>query len=165
METKKLELELKHITPYLPYKLKCMLTFDMRDDFAEEDWVTDNEVFNKGAIWTYAGYCDDDLCIPLGDGDFSGLLIRNDKCYISVGKAAKPILRPISKYHLNIAGGKVMDILGCTIDQVHELWDLASGDKKLNDITLGLYDVMNKKHIDYNNLIDQGLAVNINTIK
>ena len=71
----------------------------------------------------------------------------------------KPLLRPLSDFTGKKTGREVMDMLNCTLAQVHELWKLEDGAITLEQVTVGLYNVMNKNHIDYNNLIGKGLAI------
>jgi len=90
------KLTLNDLCGYFPFDLKCQFIQDLRDEFSESDWIEDIEIFDKGAIWSYAGYADKDLCIPLGEGDFSGFLIRKGKTYASVGNSVKPIFRNLA---------------------------------------------------------------------
>lgn len=159
-----MELEFKYIAGYLPYGLKGVLIHDLKSDFEECDWVEDFEIFSKGSIWTYAGYADEDLCLPLGEGEFSGFLIRNKTCYTSVGNSIKPILRPLSDYFRK-TGKQVMDELNCSLDVVQEIWELTDGRKKLDQISVKTYNVMRENQIDFNRLIEAGLAADINTIE
>ena len=69
------ELSIEQIGRRLAFGLKGVLIHDLRDDYGYEDWIEDVEIFNKGTIWTYAGYADKDLNLPMGEGDFSGFLI------------------------------------------------------------------------------------------
>ena len=94
METKQIKLE--YLAPYLPYGLKGVLVHDLTDDFLGEDWWgEDISIFEMGKIWQYAGFADEDLSVPLGEGEFSGFLIRYKNTYTSVGNSIKPIFRPI----------------------------------------------------------------------
>lgn len=159
-----MKLELRHLIPYLPYGVRGILTQDLRDDFQCEDWLEDIEIINKGAIWQYAGYADDDLFIPLGEGDFSGLLIRNGNTYTSVGNSIKPILRPLSDLIKIISIGNNE---GWETDWVDYIFDIEG---KLNEANIlifpyNLIEFLLEKHIDVFGLIKQGLAININNLK
>ena len=122
-----MKLELKHLAPYLPYKLKISYS-------------------NPRVHWNIMS---PNHLSDLGNDDFGQF---------------KPILRPLSEYYKGKTGGVVMKELGCSLTVAHELWDLASGDKALSQISYECIEVMNRNHIDYNYLIDKGLAIDINTI-
>lgn len=85
----------KTLTAGLMHGLNGQLIHDLREEFYDEDFVTDIEIFNKGSVWTYAGYSD--VCLPIGEGDFHGFLIKhNSGEYCCVGKSVKPFLFPMS---------------------------------------------------------------------
>src|SRR5690606_12169699 len=90
-----MKLEIKHLSPYLPYRLKGVLTSDRNEDFEDEDWY-ENGKLHKGAIWQLCGYADGDLNIPLGDGEFDGFLWRNGYTYVCFNRGIKPVLRPLT---------------------------------------------------------------------
>ena len=73
------------------------MTSDYLDEFGHyDDWSGKEEDYKKGAVWTYAGEIDEDLMIPLGDGDISRVF-KKDNTYISIKcNGIKPILRPLS---------------------------------------------------------------------
>ena len=135
----------------------------MKEDFYNYDWVEDYSIFEKGAIWDYAGYVSNDVSIPLGDGDFSGFLMKFEHNYASIGKAIKPILTPLTtfnkwiikdiKSHLGISHNQCMELLGFMDDEI-----------KLENISLGLYNAMCKMRIDFKNLIEKGLAIDVNKL-
>jgi len=75
----------------------------------------------------------------------------------------KPILIPL-RYFYNKPGKAYMDMLGCQLSIVHEIWELSDGRRPLNDVSLLTYLVMCRNHIDFNELIKKGLAVDINTL-
>lgn len=157
----KQKLELKHLAPYLPYGLKGILIHCLKDDFLEsDDWVDDIEIFSKGTIWTYAGYADEDLLIPLGDGDFSGFLIRHGNSYASVGNSVKPILKLLSDLTK-----KELDnfTLGDTIAIENIIKDKDVQQYQNIEYSAILY--LLKNHYDFQLLIEKGLAIDINTLK
>jgi len=90
----------------------------------------------------------------LMDGRFIGL---HPKC--------KPILHPLSEYCGEITGGDVKNKLNCKLSNVHEIWDLFSHDISLDEVSYGTYLVMCKNHIDFNGLIEKGLAISYNEIE
>lgn len=87
---------LKIYSVYLPHGLTGELKYDVTEDFQDEDWVEDLSKFEKGAIWKLAGYADEDLSIPMGEGDFSGWLWRNGNTYAGIDRSVKPILYDLS---------------------------------------------------------------------
>jgi hypothetical protein len=58
----------------------------------------------------------------------------------------------------------VIALLNCDFETVNEIWDLDSGTIKLEDVKLKTYNTMCKNHIDFNKLIEKGLAIDINTL-
>ena len=93
--------------------------------------------------------------------------INNSSTIVNIGACIrlqyKPILRPL----FDFKGMIVRDIkieLELSHNQVMEFFGFMDGEIKLENITLGLQDAMCKKHIDFNKLIEKGLAIDINTI-
>ena len=75
----------------------------------------------------------------------------------------KPILRPLSDFK----GMIVRDIkieLELSHNQVMEFFGFMDGEIKLDNISLGLYNAMCKKHIDFKGLIEKGLGIDVNTL-
>ncbi|MGU3377675.1 hypothetical protein [Chryseobacterium sp. M5A1_1a] len=89
------EEKIKIYSAYLPYGLTGELKYDVKEDFDGVDWVDDFSKFEKGAIWKLAGFADHDLNIPMGEGEFSGWLWRNDNTYADIDISIKPILYPL----------------------------------------------------------------------
>jgi len=170
----KLKLTIKHLAPYLPYGLKCVLIQDLREDFSNEDWHEDIEIFNKGVIWTYAGYCDKDLSLPLGEGEFEGMLIRREYTYTSVGNSAKPILRPLSDLTEEVEEDdktyldKLLQ-LSCFDTSVMSKEEKEKYIETLTEIEIGASyrDIQQllEWHFDVFGLIEKGLAIDINTLE
>lgn len=131
-----MKIELKHLAPYLPYGLKIQGQTNF--EIAELSCVTDTSVNIRGRGFSYGMWAD------IFD--------------------IKPILRPLSFYYKGLTGGKVMDMLGCALSEVHEIWDLFTGEIKLSDIKKSTYDVICRNHIDMFGLIKEGLAIDINTL-
>ena len=76
----------------------------------------------------------------------------------------KPILRPLSDFKEMI----IRDIrlfLELSHNQTMEFLGFSDGEIQLQNISLGLHDAMCQKHVDFNKLIEKGLAIDINTIK
>jgi hypothetical protein len=99
----------------------------------------------------------------------------NDECIVTVScfevayldseyDEFKPILKPLSYFSVKRIARDIMEELQCDLSVVIELWDLYDkGD--LDNISIKTYNVMCKNHIDFNRLIEKGLAININTLK
>ncbi|MDH5570381.1 MAG: hypothetical protein OEY89_01370 [Gammaproteobacteria bacterium] len=75
----------------------------------------------------------------------------------------KPILRPLSDY--NDINSKAMMELNCDLTDQMNICELAQKTMSLHKIPYSTICVMNENHIDYHNLIEDGLAVDINTLK
>ena len=154
------------IIQYLPHGLKGVLSIDETDSYASADWF-EPKLFEKGAIWQLCGYAEEDLSIPLGEGEFEGLLWRSGSTYVNFGKELKPLLHPLSKLGEN--------------SYIDELWfeviatDSDSFDKGdfYETCELGLVQLLPfmvvqrlfKDHIDVFGLIPKGLAEAIKTEK
>ncbi len=107
-----------------------------------------------------------------GDKEFEFAGIdRNDAILMSggmvIGRSLDnvfPILHPLSEFN-SYTIRELTIKLECTISQVREIWDLEEGKKTIDQITFGMIDIMNRNHIDYNDLIGKGLAIDEKTIK
>lgn len=74
------------------------------------------------------------------------------------------ILNPLSIFQ-EMKMVDVKDYLNCSNTQLQEVFNLMNGDVELVSISYGLFEKMCQKHIDFNNLIEQGLAVDEITAK
>jgi hypothetical protein len=74
------------------------------------------------------------------------------------------LLRPLSDYCGKMIAKDAMSLLDCDFETINEIWDLDSGAIKLEDVKLKTYNTMCKNHIDFNGLIDQRKAIDINTL-
>ena len=135
-----MKLELKHIAPYLPYGLNLLEEFDINDD----------------KVRILRGIELDFVVTDLERFPFNQRLN-----YYEI----KPILHPLSEYCGQITAGDIMKKLNCNIKTVHQIWDLQSNEINIENMSVGAYNVMCKNHIDFNNLIENNLAIDINTIK
>jgi hypothetical protein len=79
-------------------------------------------------------------------------------------KEFKPILNPLSYFKEVIIKDIRID-LELSHNQTMEFLGFMDGVINLENITLGLYYAMCKKHIDFNRLIEAGLAIDINTLE
>lgn len=172
-----MKLELKHLAPYLPYGLKGILEYDRNEDFCGEDWYSGG-IFDKGSQWKFCGYADSDLHIPLGEGEFDAFMWRNDSTYVCFHHGIKPILRPISDLikETEIDGNKFIPaevLFSVDNEEIQnfkdfgELPDYWKESIKLKPRWYSYYQVelLLQWHFDVFGLIENGLAIDINTLK
>ena len=76
-----------------------------------------------------------------------------------------PILRPMLDLMELRTAGEVMKELGCELKYVHEIWALCNGETNIKDVSYEAILVMCKNHIDFQGLVENGLAIDINTLK
>ena len=169
-----MKLELKHLLTYP--NAKCQL-FGISELFAFEDYY-DEEKFRDGSVWTFAGYADKDLCIPLGEGEIS-YLFRSGSTYISVSlNHAKLILRPLFDItkEIEVGGERFVPIKefmilygGGTTEKGKPIFESDFVANIMYSYYGSLsYSVMEKLfewHFDVFGLIEQGLAIDINTLE
>ena len=79
-------------------------------------------------------------------------------------KKCKPILRPLSSFEKKSCL-ELMKTFNCSMEIIHEVWKLIQEEIKLEDITLKTYKMMCENHVDFNKLIEEELAVDVNTIE
>lgn len=185
------KLTLRELAPYLPYGLKGVLTFDRTEDFSNYDFADDVK-FAKGAIWQLCGYADEDLHIPLGEGEIDGFLWRNDMTYVNFHLGILPILRPLLDLvrDIEINGEKFVPIESFDWGCLNVDYSLQSGkiyfysdedwNPKTEEYTKAFamidfednrfieWHIMEKLiewHFDVFGLIDQGLAIDISTLQ
>ena len=133
-----MKLELKHLSPYLPYGLKAIY----------------NEENEENTVVTILGTCILDkerhYQIKFKDG-IVGLFIAND---------IKPILRPLSDFYEDIDGVSFSNMI--THGYHNEFW----WDENFNVNQLMYHDLqlLLSKHCDVFGLIEKGLTIDINTI-
>jgi len=143
------QLEFKHIAPYLPHGLKMV--------------VTDDTMYYDGCYLKLEGESFDFDLVELPKLKTYGL--NKDETWIdNVFTHSKPILRQLSEYRGEITRGEVERSLNCRPAVVYQIWELGSEARQLRDVTLEAYEVMCKNHIDFNQLIEKGLAIDINTL-
>ena len=163
------KLEMKEIVGYLPYGLEAITIVDVRENFLHLE-IDNYYIFDKGNIWSYCGYADSDLCIPLGEGEFNGFILRYGSSYADIQDYVKPLLLPLSDlkkdeyYDLYVDLCEEMEsssfeyLLEALINKTSYSFDL----KKLEK----LEDWMYKNHIDWKyDLIERGLAIDKSLIK
>jgi hypothetical protein len=140
------ELKLEHLAPYLPYELGI--------NIKETDHDGDIHIVQSKMTCLSV----DDNCVVTNHID----------CYLDHednDHEWHPLLHTLSEYSGSITGGTVRDKLKCRLSVVHQIWALSDKSIHLGEITKECMDVMNRNHIDYNMLIEDGRAIDINTIK
>jgi len=170
------KLELKHLTPYLPYGLKVqykgIINGKERKEY-EDKWRKENPYPKMGDL---AKYRPIEEKIGLKIGKIKKVECWDNHTTLKVGiksqglkslspNQIKPILRPLSDYCKKGTTIKnVMDSLDCSRLVVCQLWDLYDRRLDLKAVKLETYEIMCKNHIDFNRLIEKGLAIDINTL-
>lgn len=131
-----MERELKHLVPYLPYKLKVLV---------EEE---------SPIIRELRGIIDEDLYFDYNNigTDMEGI----DESY------CRPILHPLSDY--KDVNSKAMNELNCDIIDQITITELANRSTGLDSVPYGVIKIMSKAHIDFQRLIENKLAIDINKI-
>ena len=76
----------------------------------------------------------------------------------------KLLLHPLSEFK-GMTVDSIMVKIECHRFHAYEITKLVSGENELEELTIGTYKVMCKNQIDFNNLIENGLAIDINTVK
>ncbi len=184
------QLTIKEVAPYLPYGLKGVLITDKRDDFINEEYFGD-EKFSKGAIWELWSFVKDNGVIYIGEGEFEGSLWKyRDNTFVNFHTGIKLILRNLSDLTKEIEhNGKkfipITKLTGCTDLSRFEFYDdyillkdamyctdgKGSRDYKIytapRTISFNLQGVVGlliEWHFDIFGLIEQNLAVDINSL-
>ncbi len=135
-----MKLELKHLAPYLPYRVKLNLTrrlfertnVDIRNCDFRHNYTT-NELY----LW------------------------HNEVTY--GWHEIKPILRPLSDY--TDITSKAMSDLDCDLTDQMDIQEFALKKMSLSSLLYSSFDVLTRNHVDIFGLIPEGLAIDINTLK
>lgn len=131
-----MKLDLKHLSPYLPYKL----------EMSEQD-----------LIYVLAGF----------DGNVMLLYEKGDPSMEPFGaeiieQSVKPILRPLSDYcDIN---STAMNELNCDLTDQIQINELANKKINYSQLNYGVAQICFQNHIDIFALIENGLAIDINTL-
>lgn len=136
----KLQLKKEEIIPYLPFKLNCL------NQHLPDTGLVIEELIGISNHITWSGVFN----------------AKHGSNHVPIC-GIKPILRPLSDFK----GMIVRDIkieLELSHNQVMEFFGFTDGEIKLENITLGLYNAMCKKHIDFKKLIEAGLTINVNDL-
>ena len=113
--------------------------------------------YNVPCLYACIMDADNDTTIPMNETNIHRVLNGYGSFVI------KPILRPLSDFK----GMIIIDIrlfLELSHNQTMEFLGFSDGEIQLQNISLGLHDAMCQKHVDFNKLIEKGLAIDINTI-
>ena len=137
-----MELKLEHLAHYFPFDLRCKI-LNYKSDYVGREY-----------------------------GHIEGYYFLAGKCHYMFGgksEAGKtsdlfmPILTPFSDFEKVIAKD-LMNRFNCSLKVIEEIWKLKQGEIKIEDITCESYLMMCENHIDFNNLISEGLAISIHDI-
>lgn len=152
-----MKLELKHLAPYLPYGLRFISSMDI--PFEE---------YGKNPIWTCEG-------VTKLFGDYCLTTPENNDAYAM--QSCKPILRPLSDLTKEIEHNgekfvpmeKAVTMRGSSINHLSDSGKQSAANALIRDISsqklsYGYVEILISWHFDVFGLIEQGLAVDINTV-
>jgi len=142
-------LELKHLAPYLPYKLKCRLKCGKTQQL-------------KTVVY-------DGICQQFDDGTFT-LYWNADYGTTIASSYTKPILRPLSDLtkQVLINGENIVPIEGMFLQngerEILNKW--AEENKCLmgQQVSYLIYEKLFELHFDFFGLIEKGIAIDINAL-
>jgi len=131
-----MELESKHLAPYLPYGLKFQTN---NTDIVELSSLSDVSVNIKGRTYIYGAYCD------ISD--------------------VKPILRPMSDFDkIKNDFDLSTDFEQFYLPPSSDLCGINTSDKTYLSDMLTVTEFLFENHFDVFGLIESGLAIDINTL-
>lgn len=140
------KLELKHLSPYLGYVLKCEI-LNYKCDYVGNKYGILNGLYQSGGLQYYT----------FGSRDIAG----------KTSDLIKPILRPLSDiqdkntiafYKLDSIDLELIDIQEWTEELIHML-------KSKDKFQPEQFEYLFSQHFDVFGLIESGLAIDINTLK
>ncbi len=152
----------------LPYGVKGKLVHNVTEEYSDE-W-NDYQDFESGRVFTYCGTIDDNVSLPIGDGDFTDdFLVFDKSAYTCFGNSIKPVLfnsltEPITIKGKTFIPLRKMEELCKLNTEDFELrfenknFVLYNKDKdyySINDNCLFLFDKLNEWHINYRLSTDQ----------
>lgn len=138
-----MKLKLEHLAPYLPYELKC-------SEYCSK--IDKKEKCNSYLI-SITKTIDSFIIDTIYNGITETLELDE----------FKPILKSLSDYTDILGEG--INMLNIDVQDQIELCDFAEQKIGLSQISYGLYEIMCINHIDFNRLIEKGLATSYNDIK
>ena len=154
-----MKLELKHLAAYLPYGLKILVPEDIKGidtGFFDIEWDNDNCI--SSGVYEVTGINYENSFLP------DCVMFRNG--YLQI-ENCKPILRPLSDLteEIEVGGERFVPNLHPYFKYlIHCELDIF-----LRDIPYSLdyrqYSKLTEWHFDIYGLIEQGLAIDINTLK
>lgn len=142
---KAMKLELEHLAPYLPYELKAkMEIFGDNETIVDVVGCVGEFVFLDGVRKTIS-----------------------EQFFIH---EIKPILRPLSDivtyFHNAFADGKFEEYLDADFLENHSICGVGELENiKVGYLPYGTFELLVKHHFDVFDLIPNGLAIDINTLK
>ena len=137
-----MELELKHLAPYLPYKLKLQIAGEYIDDNEHEGLRT----------WRMAGIVDNDILVHK-QGYISNIENEIEDCF--------PILRPLSDLNKEIQIGEFYTSFRLHLKRIYPSESISSNTATW---TWRSFEWLLERHFDVFGLIPGGLAIDINTL-
>jgi hypothetical protein len=146
-----MKLETKHLAPYLPYNLKMVMTHDSFEDFENID--SDEDCLLKGSIWELYVLTTD--YIDFFGGECDDFAVKGERYRIANNGTLKPILRPLSDLNEDTARILSSDGYMAVMEETLDIRYLSYSDAV----------ILFKNHYDVFELIEKGLAIDINTIK
>lgn len=173
-----MKLELKHLAPYLPYGLKVqyvgITNTKELSEYRSREKKYNNAKYEKGDIW----YCFPELypeeILGLKEGFIKEIGIYQKNTVYWVGTKAKglkkfynggfyPILRPLSDY--TDITSKAMSDLNCDLSDQMDIQEFALKKMSLASLSYGSFEVLVRNLVDIFGYIENGLAIDINTLK
>lgn len=133
-----MKLELKHIAPYLPYELKVL----------DEKGEPDDNIFILGSVSIHEMVSDN-------NGNIEILFTE-----------IKPILRPLSYLtkEIEVNGEKFVPQQEYSYLRFEEISNYKGGQNVMNFIQVREQNILFELHFDVFGLIDENLAIDINTL-
>ena len=129
-----MKLEIKHLAPYLPHRINLAYTHT-------------NKVGQISNIYSIgAGYDNEDIKISIDYSDGEHIWMY------------KPILRPLS----DLTKGDWDKIF--TTDDIDDILTIFQSDKSMDCVEYYLVNILLSYHFDIFGLVEEGLALDINTI-
>ena len=129
-----MELELKHLAPYLPYELK---------------------LYGSSDIWLIHSLGVEDICIANG---LHTQTLSFDDCITDY----LPILRPLSQLKEVVC--QAMSNINTDMSVAIEISEFANKKIILHNLSYGAYEELLRNHYDIFGLIDAGIAIDINML-
>lgn len=151
-----MKLELKHLSPYLPYKLGFMLS-DIGIFNIDSEYQKPNEAYEKLKLTNILISERIEVELEHYNGWGIGFIELEE---------IKPILRPLSDLtkEIEVNGEKFVPHIKLGGRPNLKDYDIEYLSKNIDNISYGLVSKLIEWHFDVFGLIDKGLAIDINTL-